>query len=136
MFLLVIFHFHAVSAASHSSQGAKRQITEDKPLYKSFYSHFAAPGDSSFTAPKPPGERLDVCKGCSPPLSGNASVCSASQGAGYLVRFVKAFNRLLSCTPLKYLRQRFSKVPSASRWAQANYPHLPAGQLAQSSTQC
>lgn len=93
-----------------------------------------APGGSSHTAPKHPSERLDVCRGCSPPLSGNTTVCSASQGAGYLVRFVRAFNRLLIRVPLKYLRQHLPKVPSASRWAQANYLHLPEGQLAPSST--
>ena len=108
----------------------KRQITEDKLLYESFCFHFVAPGDSSCTVPQPPSKWLDVCRGCSPPPSGNTTVCSASQGAGYLVRFVRAFNRLLSHVPLKYLRQRVPNILSASRWAQVNYLHLPAGQLA------
>lgn len=93
-----------------------------------------SPGGSSRTALKPHSERFDVCRSCSPPPSGNTTVSSASHGAGYLVRFVRAFNRLLSHVPLKYLGQHLPKVLSASCWAQANYLRLLAGQLARSGT--
>lgn len=123
--LLVIFHFHAVSATSPSSQEEKKQIAEDKLLCESFHS--VAPGTSSRAAPGAPSEQLHVCGGHSPPPSANTTVCSASRGAGYLVRFVGAFNRLLNHVPLKYLRQHLPKAMAASRWAQANYLQLAAG---------